>query len=55
MRYLLAVILAVASGCGSSVASAPTVVTVPAPMSGYTCFAIQNAAGDTVGGNCVKD
>lgn len=52
---LLACILPILSGCGKAVGSGPVVTVVAAPLSGYTCFAIQNAAGETVGGSCVKD
>lgn len=44
---------AVGSGCGMASAGGGATV-IGSPLPGYTCFGIQNGAGDIVGGNCVK-
>lgn len=52
---LVLLVLAPLTGCSKSTADATRAELIPSPMAGYTCFAIKNGAGDTVGGNCIKD
>jgi hypothetical protein len=41
--------------CARTDADSSRAETIASPMAGYTCFAIKNGEGLTVGGNCVKD
>lgn len=44
------------TSCGKSANSDSThAELVQAPLPGYVCFAIKNNAGETVGGNCIKE
>lgn len=53
---LLALLLTSLSACGSAKAGGSAIAhQLTSPLPGYTCFEIDNAAGDAVGGNCVKD
>ena len=54
MKALALLALVLVSGC-SSAGAGNTVQLVGSPVSGYTCFAFMNSAGEVVGGNCVKD
>jgi len=54
MKALAILALVLFSGC-SKAGAGNTVTLVGAPISGYTCFAFTNSAGEVVGGNCVKD
>jgi ABC-type Zn uptake system ZnuABC Zn-binding protein ZnuA len=54
-RLSIVFLLTITACSSGNASSGATAQVVSAPLPGYTCFAIQNSAGETVGGNCVKD
>lgn len=52
---LLALVVVILSGCSGAKAGGSSARVIPTPLSGYTCFAVEDGAGNAVGGNCVKD
>jgi hypothetical protein len=42
-------------GCGPATGDSVRAERIPGPPAGFTCFAIYNASGDVVGGNCLRD
>jgi hypothetical protein len=56
MRTIIGILAALLlAGYSARAGGAVSVKVVPAPLAGYTCFAIENSSGDAVGGNCVKE
>jgi hypothetical protein len=55
MKYaLITLLLVLTSACGKATASSARAETIPAPVSGVTCFIVYDAEGKAVGGNCIK-
>ena len=54
-RTLLCVLALALSACARTSADSVRAEIIPAPASGYTCFAIMNGDNQPVGGNCVRE
>jgi hypothetical protein len=53
LSLLIIFVLVVLNSCGSAKSDSTHAEVIPAPLAGYTCFAIKDDAGKTVGGNCL--
>jgi hypothetical protein len=51
----IAAISLVSWSCGQAGATSNEAKVISSPMAGYVCFAIVDANGNAVGGNCVRD
>lgn len=54
MRPIIVLFTMLISGCNAG-AAGQQIQVAPAPLPGYTCFTLNNAAGDPVSLSCVKD
>jgi len=55
LSILIVLLLVVLNSCGTAKSDSTHAEVIPSPLAGYTCFAVKDDTGKTVGGNCVKD
>ena len=55
LSILIVLLLVVLNSCGAAKSDSTHAEVIPSPLAGYTCFAVKDDTGKTVGGNCVKD
>lgn len=55
LSLLIVIVLLALNSCGTAKSDSTHAEVIPAPLAGFTCFAVKDDTGKTVGGNCVKD